>query len=615
MKRLYQKVLPLLLCLSLVLGNLSACQPSDPAPSGSDSYESYASSESAKTADQKAFDDFTDEVFRSEIVENTLNLHYILNNPENYGITYYEISLGEPTLAALQESFQDTSDLLSELEGFSYESLTKEQQKTYDILHDNLTVSLSSQDYVLYFEELSPTIGTQSQLPILMAEYTFYDEKDVQDYLALLALIPSYYQQLIAFEQEKSTNGLFMSDRAVDDIVKSCDAFLADQENHYLLNTFDERIDALEGLSDDQKENYKTQNRDIFTNALVPAYQALIDGLNALKGTGQYDGGLCQYPDGKAYYEYLVRMNTGTGHTVEQLKELINSRVNSQLLQMSALIGTSGLSNEDLTGFQFSLTDPAEILEDLKSKIGEDFPEIPNTTYTIKYVPEALEDTLSPAFYLTPPLDSPLDNVIYINRGQVDNSTLYSTLAHEGYPGHLYQNVYAASRSVCPLLSLLSCTGYSEGWATYVEHLSYPWDEGTNSALAQIMSLNSSVTLGFYAAADIGINYDGWSLEDTANYLKQYFGVTDQETIEQFYYVMVEEPANYLNYYIGYLEILLLRDEAEKTLGDAFVLKDFHQFLLDMGDCSFRVIDEYFEDWLAERLPEEETSSEAKSAS
>ncbi|MCI8513467.1 MAG: DUF885 domain-containing protein [Lachnospiraceae bacterium] len=601
----YRKTLALMLGISLILNGLAGCRTPENTPGSGESFEA-----SGKTETQQAFDNFTDEVFREEIVENTLNLHYILKEPENFGIDDYEISLGDATPDSMKESFELEQALLDELEGFSYEELTDQQKMTYDILHDNLTVSLESRDLLLYFEELSPLTGTPSQLPVLMAEYSFYDERDVQDYLALLEKIPTYYEQLIAFEQVKSENGLFMSDRAVDDIIETCNSFLADPETHYLIQTFDERIQALTDISDEKKEEYKAKNREVFASSLAPAYHTLIDGLTALKGTGQYEGGLCRYPEGKAYYEYLVRMGTGTGHTIEELKTLINERVEQQLTEFSILFMSSGLTEDDLTNFSFSLSDPAEILKDLKGKFSEDFPEIPDTNYTIKYVPEPLEDALSPAFYLTPPLDAPQDNVIYINNSQVDGSSLYSTLAHEGYPGHLYQSVYEASRDACPLLSLLSCSGYSEGWATYVEHYSYGLDDGIDPQLAQIMSLNSSATLGFYAAADIGINYDGWTLEDTASFIHQYFGIQDQETVEEFYYAMVEEPANYLNYYIGYLEILLLRERAEEALGEEFVLKDFHKFILDMGGCSFRVINKYFENWLAEQMPEE-TSSKA----
>ena len=113
----------------------------------------------------------------------------------------------------------------------------------------------------------------------------------------------------------------------------------------------------------------------------------------------------------------------------------------------------------------FTLTEPAAILENLKKQMEESFPEIPDAEksavdYEIRYVPEYLESVLSPAFYLTSPIDDPSRNTIYINNGYSDSTEdLYTTLAHEGFPGHLYQTAYHRVHSVHPLASLLSCSG------------------------------------------------------------------------------------------------------------------------------------------------------------
>lgn len=593
-----KRLLACFLTSALMLSTTFGCTPIKPLPQPTTTQE-----ETIDTAGpiQAAFDAFLDRIFQEEVTRNTLNLHYTLKDPAPYGIENCEITLGEASLAALQESIQDTKQLLQDIHEFDSSALRPDQQQTYDILVDYMETALLVEPYLLYVQELSPTIGTQSQLPILLAEYVFRSEKDVQDYLQLLSLLPEYYQQLLAFEQEKSTSGLFMSDRAVDDIVASCEAFLADQETHYLLQTFEERILTLPDLDETKRNEYILQNRDIFTDQIVPAYQMLMDGLSSLKGTGQYEGGLCAYPDGKAYFEYLIAMGTGTGHRVEELKTLIDNRIKTQAFELSYRLKNATFDVNKLTSFSFSLTDPPAILEHLKGKISEDFPAIPDTVYTIKTVPKALENTLSPAFYLTPPFDAPFDHVIYINNAQLNESSLFSTLAHEGYPGHLYQSVYAATLDRPPILSLLSCRGYSEGWATYVEHEAYAYDTGNDAALNRIMSLNSALTLGIYALADIGINYDGWSLSQTDAFLAEWFDRVDQETLETFYYTLVEEPGNYLNYYVGYLEILLLREEAEDALDDRFDLKAFHTFLLDLSDCSFRTIRKYFDLWLDEQ--------------
>ena len=79
----------------------------------------------------------------------------------------------------------------------------------------------------------------------------------------------------------------------------------------------------------------------------------------------------------------------------------------------------------------------------IRDRIKTDFPELTDSTYEVKHVPKALESSLSPAFFLIPPIDSDTTNVIYINdKSREEGTDLYSVLAHEGYPGHLYQSVY-----------------------------------------------------------------------------------------------------------------------------------------------------------------------------
>lgn len=101
---------------------------------------------------------------------------------------------------------------------------------------------------------------------------------------------------------------------------------------------------------------------------------------------------------------------------------------------------------------------------------------------------------------------------------------------------------------------------------------------------------------------DIGVNYYGWNYDDTAEFLSQYVG-DDEDVISEIYYTMIDEPTVYLRYYIGYLEILSLKKEAKKTLGNAFDIKEFHKFLLEIGPCQYDVIEDRMETWM-ERVTE-----------
>ena len=129
-----------------------------------------------------------------------------------------------------------------------------------------------------------------------------------------------------------------------------------------------------------------------------------------------------------------------------------------------------------------------------------------------------LQEYLSPAFYLTPAIDGYLDNVIYINPAEhYQGLELYTTLAHEGYPGHLYQSVYFQSLSPDPLRSILGTGGYTEGWATYVEMHSYgSLEPGYKGCRHRPEKPRPSAAPGLASLLDIGIHYRGYSLEDVS---------------------------------------------------------------------------------------------------
>lgn len=142
-------------------------------------------------------------------------------------------------------------------------------------MQDYLKTELSASDLTLYDEPLRPTTGIQSQLPVLYEEYRFRQPADVEDYLALLALTDDYFDQIIRFEQQKAQAGLFMSDYACNTLISQCNAFTADPDQHYLIQTFDHKIDAMSELMEEQKTLYKEKNAALVREHVLPAYTHL----------------------------------------------------------------------------------------------------------------------------------------------------------------------------------------------------------------------------------------------------------------------------------------------------------------------------------------------------
>ena len=545
----------------------------------------FWSSLHAESSDRQ-FRTFTRRLFQTEVSANTISLHYTLRSPSDYGIadipaTYGSLS-SDPVAAKAS-----VRNVLSSLQEFDPGTLSSENALTFKILDTYLENASTGTDYLLYQEPLGPVSGIHTQLPVLLSEYSFYDTQDVETYLALLKETPAYFDSVIQFEQKKAASGLFMPDYQVDSVLDTCQSFIDMGKENYLVSTFDERIASLDLLPENRKDSFRAENMELVTEEIYPAYQNLITAIKSLKGKGTNEQGLSHFPYGKKYYEYLVRQTTGCNESISRLRLMTRAQILEDLNAMQKVLFPADAA---LTQASFlEQTPPDSMLDDLRSKITDTFPEIPDVDFQVKYVPESMQDYLSPAFYMIPAIDNLTENVIYINNGQTASGlNLYTTLAHEGYPGHLYQTVYFSASEPDPIRSILDFGGYVEGWATYAEMMSY-YLAPLSKTEASLLQKNSSVILGLYALADMGIHYDGWSVTDTVRFFSDY-GINDANAVQSVYELIIGSPANYLKYYIGYLKFYELKKEMADALGNQFSQKEFHRAVLDVGPAPFEIV-------------------------
>ena len=536
------------------------------------------------------FEAYTEDLFCSEVAANTISLHYTLKNPEDYGITDYEISPGnfESDPDVVKASAEN---MRQSLQTFSYDGLNLQNRITFDILEYQIRTAERNADYILYEEPLELVSGVQTQFPVVMSEYRFCDRQDVETYLELLEKTGDYFDSLIKFEREKADAGIFMADYALDTVLEQCRAFLDMGDGNYLYSTFADRIEDVEELTKEEKSDYIQDNALAVSDCVFPAYENLISSLEELRGSGENEKGLVNLPDGADYYELVVRRSTGSDRSVEEMEDLTRRQITDDLEAMEQVLG---ITTEEAQEAAASMTQDSAglILSKLQDGIKEAFPEAPDTALEVKYVPEEMEDHLSPAFYMIPAIDNTEENVIYINRAHMnDDLTLFTTLAHEGYPGHLYQTVYYESTDPDPIRSVMDFGGYVEGWATYAEMGSY-YLTPLSKEQAVLLQKNSSIILGLYALADMGIHYEGWSRMDTVAFFSNY-GITDTETIERIYELIIGSPGNYLKYYIGYVEFLELKKDWAEEKGTEFSQKEFHEAVLEVGPAPFDIVEKY----------------------
>lgn len=569
--------------------------------------------------DEKRFTHITATLFAEEMKSNTLNMHFTLAYPENYGIYDYE-----PVLACYDSrgALQDHASMentVTALHAIDAEKLSDQDAWLCKLLTRSLENSLSMAEYPYYNEPLAPNSGMQSQLPILLAEYAFRTKRDITDYLALLDQTDEYLASLLTFEQEKAAAGLIMPAASLQEVRKQCDTIVtkADLENgtHFLQTTFEERLAPLlqsGSITQEEADAYTAQNDRLLKTVLLPAYIALGDGLILLEDESVPLSGLGSTEAGKEYYQYLLISETGSYRSVEEIQLLLVNRFKEEYEAIHHIVTAHPelfTDNADSSLTDFPFPDAAGMLTDLQQRMQGQFPPVSGerTTVTVRPVSPSLEKYTAPAFYITSPRDDSSQNTIHINTGKTPGGLeLYTTLAHEGYPGHLYQTVYynrnALEQEERPARELLWYGGYLEGWALYVEFISYDYvselmqaqGRSADAVMAEVEKHNRSMQLCLYSMLDIMIHYENASYDHIAKVLEG-FGITNSNSIRSVYAYIAQEPCNYLKYYLGYLEILSLRERAKELWGDGYSDYRFHCFYLDCGPSDFLSLQEHLE--------------------
>ena len=543
-----------------------------------------------------SFSEFCTTLFCEEMKSNTMNLHFTLKDPKAAGIDSYEITLGSLSGDSPHNQARQLKKLSEELKKYSHRSLKGKDRLTCRLLSDYISRQQNLAAYPYYDEPLTPSGGVTSQLPVLLAEYTFRNTRDIKDYLGLLSQMDTYFLEILDYEQKKADAGLFMSDEACLKVIEGCEVFTEHPDDNFLIDTFSNRLNAMDGLTDTQKNAYLKQHSKVLSDHVIPAYSQMIKGLTMLLGRGHNNWGLCNFPEGKAYYEAVVSADTGCDDSVEDLFSQIAKARREDLTFCQNLLEKNPKLASQSPKPDAALKEENAMLSRLQKEILTDFPAPPQTEVEICHVDPALSEYLAPAFYITAPIDDISHNRIYINDAKNDTDIYYfTTLAHEGYPGHLYQTICTSSYGAPEVRSLLNYPGYTEGWATYTEMQAFYY-AGLDPDLASLLQHNQAATLSLYATADIGIHYFGWEKEKIAAFWSEY-GVDDTATVKRITDLILEEPGNYLKYYVGYLKFRQMREQLALE-NKSFSVSAFHEAILRTGPSPFSVLEETVRDQL-----------------
>ena len=580
----------LLSTLVLLLCGLCSCTPSIPV----DSPKAKAS--------QETFETFLNDQFCSSFENELINLHYTLKNPATFGIEKPEKASSDITLDYPEQTKQNLTETKKALLQINQNHLTEEQQRVYTTLEKYLNQQITLCDYPQFLNLLSYATGLSSSLPLTLAEYTFYSEEDVKDYLSILTQVPNLLEQAYAWEENQIKKGFGMADFEMEHTIEQINIFLrTSSDTNLLIDTFETRINSLPNLSDDQKKTYRKNNEVLVADTILPAFINLKESLSSLKKTAPNGQGLCLYEDGLKYYEMLLSSMTLSDRSISTMIHSLENRLEDITDRISdTVIRTPKIYDIFLSAMESGVLpdqSPEEMLLHLEKAIKQDYPELSNITYKVEPIPEALENDTTAAYYLIPPFDSSEENRIYYGKAMTDNASLYMTLSHEGYPGHLYHQNYLLQNNLHPIFYILDITGYKEGWAFYAEldaadYYNFGiYEEEYHDELVELYRCNLEYSYCISSLIDLYVNGKGYTAEKIIEFAAS-LGM-DKDTAISLYEYAIEEPGTYLQYYIGYLEILEIRQDAESKKGNNFNEKAFHTAFLDLGPCFYKDLAKY----------------------
>ena len=544
------------------------------------------------------FQQFMKDYFVKAVTEDTLSYNYTIKDGSVYGVEPPAATLGDPSMeqSAIDKQKQEIEEQYEKLLTFENAELTEDERFTYECLKTDTELSLKLFDNIYFYEPFSPMRGLQANIPTNFTDYRFDDKSDVEDYVTMLNQMRDYFKGYIDFEYVKSEAGYFMSDKVADKVIEQCDEFTADKENNFMIEVFNDRVEELDFLTKEEKEDYKKRDKEAVLNSVIPAFEDLKKTMTELKGTGKNDKGICNYDGGKEYYEnYIFPSFSGSAKTPSEEIDVMEKRKSNLVMEMSMIYSSNQdayneYANNYSTLFEDSdKMDASELIDYQIANCLDDYPDLDNIKYTANYLDKHMEKIMENvlAYYMSPAVDDQDGNLIYVNGSH--SSGMWTTLAHEGCPGHMFQNAYFMSTKPNLVRMIQGNIGYKEGWAVYSSYGTlYQYDFGGSEykkEFADLSRINEDLGYLIYGRIDLGVNYEGWDLDDIKEFLSTSGYGTD--FAEDVMTTVTGDPGVYLSYTTSFYEMEELRDLAEDELGSKFSAKEFNKVILDAGPCQF----------------------------
>lgn len=557
---------------------------------------------------QKEFDAFINKEFVDAMENDYMTMHVYLENPKDYGVdqSKVKVRLGVYLDEESQnEAIKEEQSSYEQFKEFDREKLTEKQKDIYDIYEyeNSLSDKLSDDKFDYYEPVFQSMTGIHYQIPTLFADWELRNEQDVKDLILLVKDVKPYIDSALEYTKKQEEKGLLMLD--LDSVMKYCKNIIDKGAKSSVLTSMNESIDTL-SLGQSKTEKYKKELKEAFTSSFVVAYQNIYDVMNDFKKSGKNNTeGLAKFKYGKEYFELKLQQKIGSLKTAKEVKEMMEKGFDDHLQTLQEVIMNNVEDMQPLINNKLpntSYKSYKDILDSNKKKIKENFPSVNNLDYVIKDINEEIaSDSGVAAYFNIPAIDGNSAKQLRVNpkNGGANTIDTYSTVSHEGFPGHMYQYAYMYENvDSLYIKALANVLAYTEGYAVYAQYESFNYLDGISKALLEAFKENMLVSYDAIIVADIGIHYEGWSLDEFKSYLRGKGLALDDDAFQQQYLQLQANPAAFEAYYVGYHEIDMMKQDAKNQLGEKFDEKEFNKALLESGTATFEVVQRHVNEYI-----------------
>ncbi|HEY8993172.1 MAG TPA: DUF885 domain-containing protein [Lacunisphaera sp.] len=571
----------------------------------------------AESAKANAFFDrvFDASVDRSPLQQGYLGLKKDHDKWEDFSeehrLAEFVITVQE--LAELQKSIR--FDWLDEQAQMSYRLFVTQAEQTIE------GWKWRNHDYV--FTQMG---GMHTDAPAFLINFHAVDDvADARAYITRLRTMPAMFEPLIARAEAQAAHGILPPKFVFPMLIESCREIITGAPfdgsgaKSALLEDFETKVGGLKDVDEAAKKKLIDDARAALREGVKTAYEKLIALFEAQEKTATDDDGVWKLPEGRDYYNFMLRSHTTTALSADEIHELglrEVARIHEGMMRIKEQTGFKG----DLTAFlKFMRDDPQfsypttdegraayikranEIIDAMRVRLPEFFGVQPKAPLVVKKVEPFREKGASAAFYEQPSADGSRPGYYYINTLDMRALAIWEmeTLAHhEAIPGHHMQIAIAQELENMPKFRKFGgYTAFAEGWALYAEY--FPKEFGFYSDPYQDFGrLSDELLRAVRLVVDTGIHARKWTRQQVIDYFHANTASSEREVIsETNRYIVI--PGQATSYKAGMLKILELRELAKKELGAKFDLRAYHDLVLKNGALPLNLLEENVRAWIA----------------